>query len=446
MVSMSKFLKGGISGDAPKVAVLPFADTSGAHNEQYLSDGLAEDIVDTLSKVPGLKVTPRTATWHYRDTDIDLGKVARRRGLDAIVTGSAHKTLDGGLDLKVQMHSGSSGKVLWSEHYERPMEDVFAIQNVVARNVAKGLGVKLSETDEQPLRKPLTSSMEAYEYYLRGLEGGRSFSHVAVGLAQDMFAIATENDEEFALAFARIADCSSHLYQNGDSSQAQLDRALESSLRAVELDPDDAQIQISRGMALILNGENDEGMAALERAIELAPNNFGAHYHLARACFAKGETDKAKSLYERAMEIHPDDYQSPMLMALVYEAQDRKAEATATRRKALELANQQMRRHPDDVRALYMGANALVALGETDEGLSWSRRARTIAPEEPLVLYNLACIHALAHDPTVAIGLLERAVDQGYTDSGWMAKDDDLEILHDSPRFAILVERATKST
>jgi adenylate cyclase len=444
MVSMTKFLKGGVSGDAPKVAVLPFADTSGAHNEQYLSDGLAEDIVDTLSEVPGLKVTPRTATWHYRDPEIDLVKVARRRGLDGVVTGSAHKTLDGGIDLKVSLTSGTNGKVIWSDHFERPMEDVFAIQNVIARNIAKGLGVKLADADEQPLRKPLTTSTEAYDYYLRGLEGGRSFSHVAVGLAQDMFAIATENDESFALAFARIADCSSHLYQNGDSSQAQLDHALEASARAVELDPEDAQIQISRGMALILSGQNDDGMVALARAIELSPNNFGAHYHLARACFAKGETEKAKGLYERAMEIHPDDYQSPMLMALVFESMDRKADATATRRKALELANQQMRRHPDDVRALYMGANALVALGETDEGLSWARRARTIAPEEPLVLYNLACIHALAHDPTVAIGLLERAVDQGYTDNGWMAKDDDLEILHNSPRFHALVERATK--
>lgn len=442
---MSRFLKGGVSGHAPKIAVLPFADTSGAHNEQYLSDGLAEDIVDTLSRVPGLMVAPRTATWHYRDPDIDLTKIARRGGLDGVVTGSAHRTLDGGLDLKVQLRHGTSGKVVWSEHYERPMDDVFAIQNAVARNIAKGMGVEFEETEGQPLRKPLTSSMEAYEYYLRGLEGGRSYSHVAVGLAQDMFAIATENDEEFALAFARIADCASHLYQNGDSSQEQLDRALESSKRAVELDSEDAQIQISRGMALILDGQNDEGMAALERAIELAPNNFGAHYHLARACFAKGDTDKAKTLYERAMEIHPDDYQSPMLMALVYESQNRKQEATAIRRKALELANQQMRRHPDDVRALYMGANALVALGETEEGLSWARRARTIAPEEPLVLYNLACIHALAHDPTVAIGLLERAVDQGYTDSGWMIKDDDLEILHDSPRFKVLVERATKT-
>jgi len=444
MVSMTKFLRGGVAADAPKIAVLPFQDTSGARNEQYLSDGIAEDILDTLSRIHALKTAPRTATWHYRDPEIDVGKVAQRRGLDAVVTGSAHRTLDGGLDLKVELH-GRGGKLLWGEHYERPMEDVFAIQNAIARHVAKAMGVDLNTAHGQPLRKPLTSSPEAYEYYLRGLDGARSFSHVAVGLAQDMFAIATETDDQFALAFARIADCSTHLYQNGDSSDAQLERALDASARAVELDPDDSQIQMSRGQALLLAARTDEGIAALERANELDPDSFGAHYHLARAYFARGDMDRAKAMYEGAMAIHPDDYQSPMLMALVFESQGDKQGANATRRKALELANQQMRRHPDDVRALYMGANALVALGETEEGLSWARRARTIAPEEPLVLYNLACIHALAHDPTVAIGLLERAVDQGYTDSGWMAKDDDLAILHESPRFKSLVERATKT-
>ena len=173
----------------------------------------------------------------------------------------------------------------------------------------------------------------------------------------------------------------------------------------------------------------------------LDPESFDAHYNYAREAYARGDHEKAMKLFKRAAQIRPEDYQTPMLMSLILEAQERREDAMNTRRRGLQLAKEQMRRHPYDVRALYMGANALVALGEKQEGLEWAKRAETIDDSDPLLLYNLGCIHALSDDIEAAIDLLEKAVEKGYTDHGWMAHDDDLEPLHGNPRFDALLQK-----
>ena len=167
---------------------------------------------------------------------------------------------------------------------------------------------------------------------------------------------------------------------------------------------------------------------------------FEAYYFYARDCFAQGKLDKAIRLYEKAGEVNPHDYQAPLLVAQIHSDLGDTGKAEASRRRGIEAAASRLKLNPDDTRALYMGANGLVALGETEQGLDWARQALEMAPNEPMVLYNLACIHSLAGRYEDALDLLEKAVHHGLTQKGWIENDSNLEALRRLPRYKKLIK------
>jgi len=418
-----------------KLMVLPFKVDAAHRTQAYFGAGVGEDILDKLDGVGGLTLATRATSWEFRDFDPRHESLRGGLGIQAVVSGTAHRDGDQ-LHVKAALTQTSDGEVLWSHSYEQPVAKLFDVITHICKHVASALGLK-----DVQLRPPITRSFEAFDFFLHGLDHSRDFGNVAMALALDMHQLATEADPEFGLAFSGVADASSHLYLNGERTEAHKERALAASARAVELMPDHPRPHIARATALFLSGESEAGMAESERAIELDPESYDAHYNYARECFSRGQVDKALQMFQRAATIRPEDYQSNMLMALVYESKGQKEQADTVRRRALELAREQMRRHAYDVRALYMGANALVALGDTKEGLEWAKRAESIDADDPMLLYNLGCIHALVDDTEVALGLLERAVEKGYSDHGWMSQDDDLKPLRDSFGFKDLIER-----
>ena len=141
------------------------------------------------------------------------------------------------------------------------------------------------------------------------------------------------------------------------------------------------------------------------------------------------------------MRVWPDDYQAPLLVAQVYEDLGRPGDAAAARRRGVVVAEQRLLASPEDARALYMGANGLVALGERERGLEWVERALALDPDEPMVLYNVACIQCLAGDDEAALSSLERALQAGMTAKEWLEHDSNLDPIRDTPRFRALLER-----
>jgi adenylate cyclase len=426
---------GNTPDDGIKLAVLPFRVDEAHRTQAYFGAGVGEDILDKLDGIDGLTLAARATSWEFRNADPSGGELLKRLKVDWLVTGIVGKDGDV-LKLRAQLSRTDDGTVAWSQTYERPLADLFAVIADVCRKVATALGVEVGK-----MRPPVTRDFHAFDCFLHGLDHSRDFGNVAVGLALDMHQLATEADPEFGLAFSGVAEASATLYLNGERTEAHKTHTLEASARAVELMPDHPRPHIARATALFLSGESEAGMAECERAIELDAMSYDAHYNFGRECFSRGQIDKAMTLFEKAVEIRPEDYQSTMLMAQCYEAQDQKDDAERARRRALDLAREQTRRHAYDVRAFYMGANALVALGETKEGLEWAERAETMNDEDPMLLYNLGCIHSLVDDNDVALDLLERAVGKGYSDHGWMSQDDDLKPLRETFRFKEMIEK-----
>jgi len=424
--------------DVPSIAVLPFADMSREKDQAYFCEGVAEEIINALCRVHGLRVASRTASFQYGSSG-DPRETGRKLHVGTLLEGSVRKS---GTRLRItaQLVDTDRGFHLWSESFDRDTEDVFVIQEEIARAVVEALQISLSPKENGELGRPATRHAQAYDYYLRGRSYYYRYGKRDIEFALQLFSRATELDPGFAPAHAGAADCWSYIYLYAERKDSVSEQADAASRRAVELAPDSARAQASRAVALSIRGADEEALTCFEKAVKLDPGLWEAWYFFARHWFVRGRQEEAVRLFEQAGRVRPDDYQAPLLAAQIYDSLGRPEEARRSRRRGVGLVSERLELYPDDSRALYMGANGLVGLGEREKGLDWARRARDIAPHEPMLLYNLGCIYAMADEPEEALDCLEKAVALGLTQKGWYANDSNLDSLRALPRFRALMD------
>ncbi|HMA40948.1 MAG TPA: protein kinase, partial [Gemmatimonadales bacterium] len=428
-------------GPATKsIAVLPFVNMSADPENEYFTDGIAEEIINALTKVQALRVAARTSAFAFKGKNLDIRKVGEQLSVATVLEGSVRKA---GTRLRVtaQLVNVADGYHLWSERYDRELQDVFAIQDEIAGNIVTALRVVLSDQEKRAIEKAPTDNVQAYDCYLRGRQFFHQFRRTSIAFARRMFERAIEIDPGYALAYAGVADCCSFLYMYWDGSKANLEGAEAASRKALELDPELAESHGSRGFAVSLSKRYDEARKEFETAIRLNPKQFEAHYLYARACFQEGKLEEAVRHYEDAARVRPEDYQVPILMAAPLKGLGREQEMLATLRRGLEVAQRHLELNPDDVRALYLGAGALMQLGERERGLEWNRRAQAMDSEDPAVLYNVACGFANAGEIEEALACIEKAIQNGFGHKEWLENDSDLDPLRAEPRFQAMLQR-----
>ena len=172
------------------------------------------------------------------------------------------------------------------------------------------------------------------------------------------------------------------------------------------------------------------------------PKLFDAYYFYARACFQQGRLELAAHLFEQAAQVNPDDFQALSMLAMVYEGQGRMAEGEAAHRRSLRVIEKHLELHPDDARALYLGATDLCQLGEKGRSLEWAQMALAIDPEDAGILYNVACVYSLQGQVEEALNCLEKAMVHGFWYKQWAEHDSDLTNLRNHPRFQALMARS----
>jgi adenylate cyclase len=422
------------------IAVLPFLNMSGDEENEYFSDGVAEEILNLLTRLPQLSVTSRSSSFAYKGEQINVKKVAEDLGVSTLLEGSVRRAGER-VRITAQLIDTATDTHLWSETYDRELKDVFAIQDDIAQSIVKALEVTLTPRDRRALQYVATSDAKAYDHYLRGRKYFYAMTKRAFHHAVKMYRQAIAEDPSYALAYAGIADAHSFLYMYGDSTPANAGKAQEASQRAVELDPDSAEAHASRGIALSISKRYEEAEEQFEKAIDLNPKLFEAYYFYARDCYAQGKFEKAAELFASASKVNPSDYQAPSFQAMALADLGRKEEATAASFRAYIAAEKHLETHPDDARAMYLGASCLVEVGEFDKARIWAERALDTDRNEPAVLYNVACAYALMEEKDRAFELLEEAIDQGFGYRAWLANDNSFDNLHDDPRFQALLER-----
>ena len=424
----------------PRVAILPFADMSPEKNQDYFCEGTAEEIIDALCAVTGLHVASRSASFQLKDRAVDAREVGRLLNVHAFLEGSVRKS-DDRLRITAQLIDVGHGGHLWSQSFDRKVEDIFSVQEDIARHVVAAMRVNLLDADSSRLKRRGTRNAAAYELYLRGRQLLNKEKEAENRAAVEVFREAIRLDPNFADAHAGLADVLTQLLrQRVIPSELSAD-ALAASQRAVELAPDLADAYVARGNALLMHGEADEAQRAFERATALDPRNFYAHYWFAKFWVARAQHALAVKHYELAFEIQPDDYRPIVLSIQEYQAINDKAGEQNALRRAWPVLERRLALDPHDSYASDHGAGVLMLLGRRDEANRLLDRAIALRPDDYRTLYTAACTAALGGEYDRALDFLDRAVGTGRGDRIWLLNDNDLAPLREHPRFKQIVDR-----
>ena len=416
------------------VAVLYFENQSGVKEDEYLRDGITEDVITELSKIQGLNTFSRPTVLAFRDKPITPAQIGQQLGAGYVLTGTVRRA-GARLRISAQLVDTRTDFTLWSERFDREMKDVFEVQDEMARKIAEALRVKLSPQELEALADKPTENTQAYDLYLRGKRYARRQTRQDVEFALQMFENAVVLDPSFALAYAACANACAMYYSIFSRDQIWIERAREASGKAVALRWDLPEVQVSQAWVLYAAGLYDEAVRMVKKAIERKRDCEGAYYLLFRALFAAGRYQEVVDLAESAIEASGEDYNVhvPILNSL---GSMRKEEANLnmTRRFSVALENH-LKHVPEDARArVLLGAN-YARLDREEDALRELNLAVTLRADESSILYNAACTYCRLNKKAEALVALRKAWDAGSRDAVWTRRDPDLTLLHGHPEF-----------
>jgi tetratricopeptide (TPR) repeat protein len=333
----------------------------------------------------------------------------------------------------------ADGYQLRTERYDREMEDVFAIQDDISQAIVKALRVILSEDEKKQIEKARVINVEAYDFYLRGRQSLHQQRRRSLDQALQMFDKAIAIDPNYALAYAGVAHCYSLIYGMFDAREFNLRQADIASNRALELEPDLAEAHVARGLAVSLSERFDEARGEFEHAIALDPKSFDALFWYGRNELSQGNFERAINLFERASAIRPEGYAAVQYIPQALKSLGRDEECLDANRKLLQLVEQHLERNPEDSRALLIGAGLYAMFGNPEKASTGAARAIAVDPEDPVVLYNVACTFVALGRISDALDALERSVRSGYGNKAWLEHDSDLDLIRNEPRYLALI-------
>jgi adenylate cyclase len=423
------------------IAVLPFKDLSQAHDHDWFCDGLAEEILDSLCCVRGLRVASRGASFRFRGGDADPREIGRALSVDVVLEGSV-RVAGQRLRVGAQLVDAHTGYQHWSETYERAVTDVFAIQREIAENVVRALKLSLREHASFRGEKFAPRNMEAYEAYLRGRQLVGQFSQRTILQAPDFFRRAIALEPGFAQAHAGLADALAQQAQWRFARASEvLPEGTVAANRALDLAPDLAEAHLAQGHLRSVAGDAEGARRAFERALELNPGLFDAWHYYARDCYSRGEYARAAELFQRAHRVRPDEFTPLIFAASSLRALGDEEGARVLTARAADGLYHQCQLEPDNLRAHYLAGGALLQAGRKEDGRVMTEKALAMAPDDFSALYNAACFHSLAGEPEPALDLLERALAKGGGFPDWLRHDTDFDPLREHPRFQALLNR-----
>jgi TolB-like protein/Flp pilus assembly protein TadD len=419
------------------VAVLYFENLSGAKDDEYLRDGMTEDIITELSKIGRLKVFPRSEVLGFRDKAVTAPEVGQDLGADYVLEGSIRRA-GNRLRITAQLVESRTRHSAWAERYDREMKDVFEVQDEIARSIAQALRVTLSPQEERTIARKPTESLQAYDYFLRG----RSYTRREnLDFALQMFEQAIKLDPNFALAHAGVGNICGMMFEFREQHQKWIDRGQSACDRALSLDPQSAEVLAAQARVFYAKKDWDQAARYAQMAIERKPDCEGAYNILGRALFSSDRNEEAVALIDRAIEANGDDYNVYIPYANSLRRMGREGTETyqALRMRMMGVLEKQLETVPEDVRARILLANRYAESNRVDDAIRQVETAVALRPGDANLLYNAACCYAILDQKPEAMETLQKAFDAGYGNREWVARDPDFSSLKDDPEFQRLI-------
>ncbi len=425
---------------APSVAVLPFADLSPDKDQEYFTDGMTEELLQALGTIEGLKVPSRTAIFALKGKELDIQQVGERLGVETVLEGSVRKS-GNRLRVSTQLVQVSDGFKLWSETYDRQLEDVFAVQGEIAGSIADALRLELSSDPGTESVLGGTDNTEAYDFYLRGGQYRKQGTPEAREYARQMYERAVEVDPDYALAWVGLTMAHTGLHHYAGGHPANLEAADRASAKALALAPELAEAHRARALYLERVNEFEAAEAEFRQAIHLDPTSAPIYIAYGGLLFRRGDLERTAELWEKAIELDPETRSAITILPQVYTSLGRDEDARRAYGRMLEWARRHLELYPDDSNVRLTGATALLALGQRDKAFDWVKMVLDDAADDGLMLYNVACFYSLAGEVDQAIEALDQSIAAGKTDVEWLRQDSDLDNIRDDPRFLKIVDQ-----
>ena len=288
------------------IAVLPFINMSADADNEYFSDGLSEELLNLLAKVDGLKVAARTSSFKFKKSEADIAEIGQKLNVATVLEGSVRKS-GNQARITAQLIKVDDGFHMWSETYDRELDNIFEVQDEIARAIVDALKLPLLGHDAQPLTSTnATENFAAYDLYLVGRHHGREYSEAGFKKAIEYFLAALEIDPSFASAYSGLADTYLLLSDYGDLPQGEaLELARNASERALAIDPSSPEALTSMGLLLNNLGSNSKAEVFFKKALEVNPNYVNALLWNANGLYNQHRNTEALSMVKRAMTVDP---------------------------------------------------------------------------------------------------------------------------------------------
>jgi serine/threonine protein kinase/Tfp pilus assembly protein PilF len=416
------------------VAVLYFENLSGAKEDEYLRDGITEDIITELSKIRGLNTYSRPTVLAFRDKQVTPSQIGQQLNAAYVLTGSLRRS-GSRLRITTQLVDAQTDFPLWSERYDREMKDVFEVQDEIARKIAEALRVTLSPQELEALAVKPTENLQAYDLYLRGKRYARRQTRQDLEFALQMFENAVAMDPSFALAYAACANACAMFYCNYSREVIWVERARNASGKAVALRWDLPEVQVSQAWVLYATELHDESVRMVRKAIERKKDCEGAYYLLCRALFSAGRYQEVVDVMDAALEVGGEDYNVYVPIANALGALGKKDEYRNLLLRRIVALENHLKQVPEDARARILLAADYAELDRVEDAIKELNLAITLRANEASILYNAACTFALLKRKGEAMDTLRKAWEAGFKDSTWARRDPDLAILHGEAEF-----------
>ncbi len=367
--------------DRLAIAVLPFANISGDPEQEYFADGIVEDLTTALSRFRWFLVVARNTTFTYKGRAVDVTEVGRDLNARYVVEGSVRKGGDQ-VRITVQLIDAQSGNHIWAEHYDRPLDAIFAVQDEIIEAIVAAIEPELGSTERERAKRKPPDGLDAWESYHRGLWHLYQFSKDGNARAQQLMRRAIAMDPGFALAYAGLADALYMEIIHGHSERPDwsLREAFEAAQQTVALDDRHAGAHFSLGRVYYLKRDHEAAIAAHETAIGMNPSFADAYYGLSMALLYAGRPEEAVDAIDHALRLSPHDPYHWIFHVI------RSVALTGSKRyeQALASANEAARHPGAKVTAFLVQAQCLAQLGRLREARAALAKARQVKPDVSL--------------------------------------------------------------
>src|SRR5262250_616127 len=373
--------KAGAKPAVKSVAVLYFENLSGVKEDEYLRDGITEDIITELSKIRGLNTFSRPTVLAFRDKAVTPAHVGQQLNAAFVLTGTLRRA-GNRLRITTQLVDTHTDFPMWSERYDREMKDVFEVQDEIARKIAEALRVTLSPQELEALAIKPTENLQAYDLYLRGKRYARRQTRQDLEFALQMFESAVAMDPNFALAYAACANACAMFYCNYSRDVSWVERAREASGKAVALRWELPEVQVSQAWVLYATELHDEAVRMVRKAIERKKDCEGAYYLLCRALFSAGRYQEVVDVMEAGLEASGEDYNIYVPLANALGALGKREAYMNLLQRRLSALENHLKQVPEDARARILLGTDYAELEREDDALKELNLAVTLRAGE----------------------------------------------------------------